>query len=74
MCFHVAQAVVAVPEGPRSRPQRARSTANMSTESGLNSFGITDSGDEVVDGDEADMEEEVVGESFTLRPLSHTPG
>lgn len=48
---------------PRGRPQRARSAANMSTESGLNSFGITDSGEDAAGGDEADMEEEVVGES-----------
>lgn len=55
------QAAVASPEVPRGRPQRARSAANMSTESGLNSFGITDSGEDAAGGDEADMEEEVVG-------------
>jgi len=58
---------VAGPEGQRGRPQRARSAANLSTESGLNSFGLTESGEEAAGGDEADMEEEVVGES----PLCH---
>ncbi|BDA42833.1 ATP-dependent helicase BRM [Coccomyxa sp. Obi] len=58
------KAAVASPEVPRGRPQRARSAANMSTESGLNSFGITDSGEEAAGGDEADMEEEVVGKNI----------
>ena len=40
----------------------------MSTESGLNSFGITDSGEDAAGGDEADMEEEVVGESHHTSP------
>lgn len=61
-------------EGQRGRPQRARSAANLSAESGLNSFGLTESGEEAGGGDEADMEEEVVGESpLCRRQMYHHP-
>ena len=54
----------AEPELPRTRPQRARSGLNLSTESGGRtvSYGPTDSGEDAGGGDdEADMEEEVLG-------------
>ncbi len=65
---------MASPEGPRVRPQRARSTANLSTESGLNSFGITDSGEDAAGDDEADMEEEVVGDHLSPHSLPEPKG
>jgi hypothetical protein len=61
------QSEVLPPGAVRVRPQRARSAANLSAESGLaGSMAITEeSGEDAAAVDQADMEEEVLGEQCT---------
>ena len=66
--FCARQSEVLPPGAARARPQRARSAANLSTESGMNSMAITEeSGEDGAAVDQADMEEEVLGE----QPCNH---
>lgn len=62
-----AQSEVLPPGAARARPQRARSAVNLSMESGLGSMAITEeSGEDAAAVDQADMEEEVVGEPLFI--------